>query len=125
MGVRCKKFNKDINPAKVARPVLKQVTGEKKAGKTGFFIHSCNACLQCLDLGIQTAFMPGSLVSVDQAFAAHLVDDRYGLFVGCSGSFLIAFFYFGGDSFQVSPEHGTKTHIMLAVFLRLAGTFLC
>jgi len=77
---------------------------------------------QSFNLSIQTAFVTGSFILVNNAFISDTVDDRYGCLESFSGDRSIT----SGDSFDhfldIGTHHGAQAGIMLAALFVLAGT---
>ena len=81
--------------------------------------------MQRADVLTKAAFMPGSLVFMDQTLADRFIDNRNSFSVGGLGSFRIT----GGDCFNdvfdMRAQRGALTGIALTAVFRLIGAFTC
>src|SRR5690606_14135795 len=77
-----------------------------------------------LEVGVETALVPGCLVLVDEALACHAVDDGHRFGVELLRVVLTAFGERLHDLLDVRAHHRAQARVVLAVLLRLAGALL-
>ena len=98
-------------------------SGNKKADfKVGFFVHLVYSSRSghSLDVLVQAALVTSGLVSVDDAFAGHAINDRHSGFVGFNSIVFVTSGNRLDDVLDVCAQLGAQARIVLAMCFRLA-----
>ena len=77
------------------------------------------------DLRVETRFVAGGLVLVNQAFHRKTVEHRSGLLERVFGRGLVAGIDGADDLFDLRAHHATTTGVVLAALFGLAGALCC
>jgi len=117
----------DLSLYPVTQPLMADYfRAEKKPALTGFFQSGkiiWNASVQCLDMLIQTTFVTGGLIAVDQAPGGITIHQRNSGLVSGLSSLLVAGLDSIDNFLHSGAHHRTGAGILQAALFRLTSTF--